>query len=548
MRAYVTAVLLLLAVAVSASEGKKEVGVVHGRIESSVGLYMDDAATGYVPAYRFGTNTYVNVGYDVRKFRFGLQYDIYEKPMLGYDPLLEGNGLRGGFVRWTDNVWDVAAGTFMEQFGSGLILRAYEQRDMGVNTSLLGAQVHCTPLPWIHAKFIAGVPRRFMKFVPSGIYGADVEVSVLEPFLPQTDAFLQFGVSWVLRDDMTKERPDAPDVVNAVSARMDFSTGAFSFGGEYVYRTPSYSIDPQLGLDFLGIRKGQALLLDARLDFPRFSASFTWRSIENMGWRQDDSSEQSINLNFIPALAGQHRFALFSLYPHKVHDYGGETGGSIDFTGSMYIGGSRRRPLRWSGGASVFFNMPYRDAAYGFMCVSDDILFAEAYLEAEKRFGRSWKAVLAAGWQRKPEFSRFGFGTPVMNQITAAAEVLWNITSKYSLRGEVQHAWSDFTDDQGWFMGLLEFGMAPGFMLYASDMCNYRTYAATNTHYYDVGVSYAWRFLRASVSYGRHRAGETCSGGICRYVPEYTGVNFSLVMTLHQPLYKNLNKSKHHEN
>ena len=33
-------------------------------------------------------------------------------------------------------------------------------------------------------------------------------------------------------------------------------------------------------------------------------------------------------------------------------------------------------------------------------------------------------------------------------------------------------------------------------------------------------------------SYGRHRAGETCSGGICRYVPEYTGFNIEVSIIL----------------
>ena len=139
---------------------------------------------------------------------------------------------------------------------------------------------------------------------------------------------------------------------------------------------------------------------------------------------------------------------------------------------------------------------------------------------------------MAAGWQRKPEDSRLGYGEVMMNTVSAVADVLWQISSRYSLRMELQHAWSDFVDDQGWVMGLLEFGIAPGFMFYVSDMLNYRTNALSNTHYYDAGVSYAWKFLRASVSYGRHRAGETCSGGICRYVPEYTGVNARLSIIL----------------
>ena len=93
---------------------------------------------------------------------------------------------------------------------------------------------------------------------------------------------------------------------------------------------------------------------------------------------------------------------------------------------------------------------------------------------------------------------------------------------------ELQHAWSNFYDEQGWMMGLIEFGIAPGFMFYVSDMLNYKTAATYNTHYYDVGLSYSRKSLRTSLSYGRHRAGYICSGGICRYVPEYTGMNLTL--------------------
>lgn len=84
----------------------------------------------------YGTNTYINLNYAIKGFRFGLQYDIYEKPMLGFDANLEGNGLRGGFAAWSNSRWDITLGTFYDQFGSGLIFRAYEEREMGINTSL----------------------------------------------------------------------------------------------------------------------------------------------------------------------------------------------------------------------------------------------------------------------------------------------------------------------------------------------------------------------------------------------------------------------------
>ncbi len=530
------ATLLCLSMVLSASaqeKKKKDLGRLSGGLETSWGVYFDDPAIGLKTEQKFGTNTYVNLGYEIKGFRFGLQYDVYEKPMLGYDPLLEGNGLGGAFAAWSDSNWDITLGTFKEQFGSGLLFRAYEQRDMGINTSVLGANVAWRPLSWLSAKVMAGTPRRFMQILnPSFVYGADLEISLIESFMPQSASMLTLAGSWVMRDDRSRERAlNAPAQVNSFSGRLAFSRDWFSMDGEYVHKGKALGLDPRLAAPSL-VATGQALLLNMNVSLPRFGMALSWRSIENMSWRQDDAHEQSVNLNYIPALTRQHKYALFSLYPHKVHDFGGETGGQADISGSIPVGGNPRRPLKYTFNASAYFDMPWNENGYRFMNMGGDLLWAEAYLELEKKWGPDWKTIIACGWQRKPEFSRFGYGRVMMNTVSQAADVLWQISNKISLRMELQHAWSDFTDDQGWFMGLIELGIAPGFMFYVSDMCNYSTIAPKNTQYYDVGVSYAWKFLRAAVSYGRHRAGETCSGGICRYVPEYTGMNFNLMITL----------------
>lgn len=538
MKNCIAAILCLLVVAsASAREKKRDLGRLSGSIETSWGVYVDDPALSTPLTQRYGTNTYVNLGYTIKGFRAGLQYDIYEPQMLGYDPELEGNGLKGFYAGWADSKWDVTLGTFYGQFGSGMLFRAFEQRDMGINTSVLGASVRWNPLPWLTATVMGGLPRRYMEmFNPSAVYGADFELSLLEPFVPDTDAVLMLGGSWLLRDDRTDLTSEvrvetAPRTVNSFSGRLAFSKGCFSFDGEYVHKGRSYGLDPRLE-QFAFVRPGQALLLNMDIALPVFSASIVWRSIENMSMWQDDSHTTSVNLNYLPSLTKQHKYALFQLYPHEVHDFGGETGGSIDMAGSIPVGGNPRRPLRYSVNASVFWDMEYGPDGYRFMGTGGGLLWAEAYLELEKKWGPDWKTVVAAGWQRKPEVSRLGYGEVMMNTVSAVADVLWQISSRYSLRMELQHAWSDFVDDQGWVMGLLEFGIAPGFMFYVSDMLNYRTNALSNTHYYDAGVSYAWKFLRTSVSYGRHRAGETCSGGICRYVPEYTGVNARLSIIL----------------
>ena len=96
---------------------------------------------------------------------------------------------------------------------------------------------------------------------------------------------------------------------------------------------------------------------------------------------------------------------------------------------------------------------------------------------------------------------------------------------------ELQHVWSDSKDNQRWAMGLLELGLAPAWMVYVSDMCNYESYG-DSLHYYRVGGSYSWRSLRASIDYGRNREGIQCAGGVCRYFPEHTGVTVMLSVAI----------------
>lgn len=532
----ITASLLLLCATLpvaaqqtTAEKPKRDWGKLSGSIESSWGIYMKDSALGIDELDQtYGTNTYINLGYAIKGFRFGLQYDIFEKPMIGYDPLLEGNGLRGGFAAWSNSQWEVTLGTYVEQFGSGLIFRAYEEREMGINTSLLGGNLHWRPASWLSTKFVVGKPRRFMEFADAWVYGADAELSLLELAAPQSDALLLLGGSWVLRDDVSDNRPDYPAVVNAYSGRLDFSKGAFSIGGEYVHKGESMRIDPRYAIDK---GDGQALLLNAGFDLPGFGMSAVWRSIENMSWHQDDTSGQSVDLNYIPALTKQHKYALCSLFPHEVLGYGGETGGQIDLFGEIPVGGHPRRPLRFAINASMYKDMERSGNHYKFMGMGGDLSFAETSLELEKKWGPDWKTILVFAYQRQNEFSRFGFGDMQMNTEIVVGDVLWQITPKTSLRAEVQHAWSDSLDDQRWLMGLVELGLAPRWMIYVSDMCNYQSYG-DNIHYFDAGVSYAHKFLRAAVSFGRYRAGEVCSGGICRYVPEHTGVNVSLSIIL----------------
>jgi hypothetical protein len=103
------------------------------------------------------------------------------------------------------------------------------------------------------------------------------------------------------------------------------------------------------------------------------------------------------------------------------------------------------------------------------------------------------------------------------------ADMLYKFTSRNSLRMELQYLYSKENSD--WWAALAEVGLAPRWSFFASDMYNR---GGEKVHYFQAGVSLVHSRTRLAVSYGRNRAGYVCSGGVCRYMPAYTGANFSL--------------------
>jgi hypothetical protein len=104
------------------------------------------------------------------------------------------------------------------------------------------------------------------------------------------------------------------------------------------------------------------------------------------------------------------------------------------------------------------------------------------------------------------------------------ADLLYKWTSSFATRLELQYLASD-DYQKDWMAGLLEVSLAPHWSFFVSDMWNH---GDTMKHYYNAGIGYSIEHLRISAGYGRYRAGYLCSGGVCRYIPAYTGANLTL--------------------
>ena len=100
----------------------------------------------------------------------------------------------------------------------------------------------------------------------------------------------------------------------------------------------------------------------------------------------------------------------------------------------------------------------------------------------------------------------------------------YKFTPKFSTRLELQYL-TTHEDEKDWMAALLEVNFAPTWSIYVSDMYNH---GDTKVHYYNIGASYAKSRTRVALSYGRNREGYVCSGGVCRTLPAYTGLNLSV--------------------
>jgi hypothetical protein len=150
-------------------------------------------------------------------------------------------------------------------------------------------------------------------------------------------------------------------------------------------------------------------------------------------------------------------------------------------------------------------------------------------VDVEKQWTKKFKSTLmySAQQHNRKEMNYLGSDVEVGQSHIVVADLLYKWTSKLSTRLELQYlATKGYQKD--WMAALLEVSLAPSWSVFASDMYNH---GSSRMHYYNAGVSYAYKWMRVAAGYGRYRAGFICSGGVCRKIPAYTGANITLTAT-----------------
>lgn len=516
-----------------------------GSIQSDMLIPQNDEKIGAVKTEDFLTNTYADLQLQSQYVDAGARLEYLEHPLPGFEEDFKGWGVPNFWVKGKLGNQELTLGTFYEQFGSGFILRTYEERSLGIDNSLLGGRLLLKPMDGITVKLLSGRQRHYWSWNKGLVSGADAEVSIDQwiPKMQQSGTRLTFGGSWVNKYQEIDNNVyvdnthliNFPKFVNAWDVRANLTTGVWNLLAEYAQK----EADPSFANGYV-FKKGNVAMLSGSYSDKGLSILLQAKRSENMSFKSDDVLGISSSINHLPAFTQDQTYALAALYPYATQLADGEWAYQAElgynFKRKTALGGKygmnvrvnysyvRGIPHEFADGTerSKLAGITFYDYKSPFFKWGDDTYYQDLNIQISRRMTRDFRLNLMYMNQRYNKSVVEGEGGMIHSDIFIA-DGKYQFSKKTTLRGEVQYLTTK--DDQGdWAFGLLELSLVPHWMITVSDMWNC---GETDTHYYQGLITFNTGSHRIQAGYGRTRAGYNCSGGVCRYVPAQKGFTIS---------------------
>jgi hypothetical protein len=522
------------------------------------------------------SNNYLSVNASYGKFTAGIQAESYvNEAMLNFNPKYTKNNIGTYFANYKNDQWDITAGYFYEQFGSGLALRTWEDRSLGINNALRGGRIRYTPTENLSFTALYGRQRTGFDVANSDIFGFNTEIGISKLLFPHSEWTVNYGGSLV---DRKEKLPQGVKGFNentiVVSNRIAVEKNNFYANFEHDYKSPDAVINAaKLSYDW--VKSGSAYLLNLGYAEKGFGIDATVRRIENMLFLSERNPEvyspenTSLNyndkiMNYVPSLTKQHHSNLANIYVYqtqnmiamqqdeKIQKFG-EIGGQVDmfyeFKKGTGIGGKYGTKLAFN--ASSLFNLSGNynyfnangDYAPNFttkLLGADQNYFREMSLEVSKKLSPTVKGNISVINQYyNDQYIRGIFQKSIVNATTLFSEATFTFANAKSITASLEHLWAD-ADRKNWLGGSVEYVHNNNWSVFVSDSYNYgfdpnaHLISATDQfkiHFYNVGATYRQGSTRVSLNYGRQRGGLVCAGGICRFVPPSTGLGLQISTT-----------------
>jgi hypothetical protein len=530
-------------------------GIVSGNISILFQSYQEDSLIGaVVPDSKSGFNAFSNINYNQGNFSAGFRYESYLNSVLGFPGRFKGSGLGYRYARWVDNEKgvDITIGNFYEQFGSGIILRSYEARNLGLDNALDGFRIILTPIKPLKVKMLYGKQRLdFDSELINGdgiIRGIDAELSINELIPTFTDSKLKITPTYSF---VSRFQEGGNIVKDTLILELPQNVGAWDYGVTMQYEMWKFGVsrtkkinDPSADNGYI-YKEGEALMYFLTGNIKDVSFLLQRSTTDNMSFRSDrDLLLFDAPINNIPTITKTHTYNLAAtLYP-----YATVINGESSFRGELYYNLKRGSTLGGKYGTkmNLVFATSYSldttnfgreegrpDLVYGYQRNSwgfgDSLNVQDISFEIERKFSKKFKA--------KAMYMNLQFNTlatPVTTDFKGIVfadifvlETQIKTAKRQSLRTEFQVLFTE-QDKGDWATVVAEYTWSPHWFASVIDQYNFgNPDEAKRVHYLYGSAGYINGSHRLSLGYGKRREGIFCVGGVCRAVPASSGLEMT---------------------
>ena len=476
--------------------------------------------------------------------------ELTQWPMLGYDANFGGYGLSHLHLGTTFDWGKITMGDVYGQFGSGMVLRLYEDRALGVDNALRGGKIEVTPYRGIYFTALGGKQRRYWNCYTDGawgwnykqdaVLGANLDLGLQEwiPQLQEAGANLTIGGSYVSKYQKadtiifnTVIQPEGkydyyynlPEWVGAGSVRAQLQMKGWNALVEYAYKAN----DPTVVNNY-SYNHGEALLLSLSYSQKGLAILAQTKRSENMSFRSDRQANlMAGTINHMPPFATQHTYMLAALYPYGTN----ATASEWAFQGEIRYTWKRNTAMGGKYGTTLKLNASHiRGTSYRWFGMSEEPYYTDVNLELNKKLNRKWYIGAMLMYQTYNKRIVEGHGDLIRSGI-GVVEAKYATSKNVQMRAELQYLYTK-QDEGQWVAALYELSLWRKLVLSGQWMYNIGyAHEQTHEHFYTFAATYTHGAHRVMAGYTKTREGFNCSGGVCRYVPKQEGVSLTYNFT-----------------
>ncbi len=395
---------------------------------------------------------------------------------------------------------DITAGNFYSIFGRGLVVKIFENRNIRVDNNLLGAKFYARYGGFYLTAF-SGMAENSKAERKDILHAADLEYRGIRK--------MKFGFS------VASNRPYLEGVATTtlVSARYSARFRNFDIYGEYAVKQ-NYDLQKQINRNIIG----RGIYGNLNFYFGSFSVSTEYKFYDNFKFTSYDGT---VIYNTPPSTTQDYSYILLNRHPHALNqdnEQGGQIAVNYVFDSSLDF------KANFGITKTLGQNSFYQIIRGTHNAVRTQL--TEAYAQLHKDWER-FMTIIAFGYSKELSANTENY-TPIF-------EGRYYINDENTLRFVLEHqqvkvisTLEKYYDD----VITLEWLRSPNlvFSFVGEMQTKEPTTGNIQRHFWAFGMITYNIFNGSEVSLliGSRHAGNICVGGVCRYEPEFSGVELKM--------------------